>query len=571
MDAFVFAASIAELRHRLSGATVARILQPSPSALLLELKRQEATLLCLLSAEATLERLHLVKTPPPCPVPLTAFGQLVRKHLQGSCLEGIEQEGLERIAAFRFQGGGSGEVILYGELLGKDSNFILVEASSQRVLGMLKPRPGLEGLYTPPPTPRRHNPLAVRYEEFRGLILPSLRRGEAAWKALSEAFFGLSALIAKEVAFRAEPLGQPEEAVERLWHALQDILDVVRKAAFQPRLLLDGDYPLATAVFPLHSFPEAKQLPFESVGEAAERFYALKVAKEELSALRRRIAKRLEATERRLLRRKEQLCEEAARHGKAEEYKQMGQLLLAHKEAIRRGTALVELPDYSGSTLTIPLDPALSIQANAERYFRLVRKAKRGAVMAKERLTITEAELSRLATLKGKLERASDREALTALEQELPAPRPTPGEARVPRAEKAEGPVPRQFVSSDGLVILVGRSGRGNEHLTWKLASPHDLWLHAHGSPGSHVLVRLPKGSGIPSRTLEEAAKLAAYYSRARGRGKVEVAYTSRKYLRKPKKAKAGTVLLTQEKTILVEPDPSLVKKLAQPHLAQKS
>jgi len=111
----------------------------------------------------------------------------------------------------------------------------------------------------------------------------------------------------------------------------------------------------------------------------------------------------------------------------------------------------------------------------------------------------------------------------------------------------------------------VGRSGAGNEYLTWKLARPHDLWLHAQGFPGSHVLVRLPgKDAPLPQRTLREAAALAAYYSQARGQGKVEVAYTFRKYLKRAKGARPGKVLLTHEKAILVSPDPGLVKRLAQ-------
>jgi predicted ribosome quality control (RQC) complex YloA/Tae2 family protein len=118
------------------------------------------------------------------------------------------------------------------------------------------------------------------------------------------------------------------------------------------------------------------------------------------------------------------------------------------------------------------------------------------------------------------------------------------------------------FHSSDGLRILVGKSGAGNDHLTWRLARSHDLWLHAQGIPGSHVLVRLEKGKQPPPRTLREAAQLAAYYSRARGQVKVPVEYALRKYLRKPKAAAPGAVLVTQEKTILVRPDPDLVRRL---------
>ncbi|HZY30030.1 MAG TPA: NFACT RNA binding domain-containing protein, partial [Candidatus Methylomirabilis sp.] len=135
-------------------------------------------------------------------------------------------------------------------------------------------------------------------------------------------------------------------------------------------------------------------------------------------------------------------------------------------------------------------------------------------------------------------------------------------------ASVAEGPEPRAFRSSDGLAILVGKSGAGNDRLTWRLARSHDLWLHAQGIPGSHVIVRLNKGNQAPPRTLREAAQIAAYYSRARGQAKVPVDYVLRKYLRKPKAAAPGVVLVSQEKTLVVRPDSDLVRRL---HPASKT
>jgi predicted ribosome quality control (RQC) complex YloA/Tae2 family protein len=125
--------------------------------------------------------------------------------------------------------------------------------------------------------------------------------------------------------------------------------------------------------------------------------------------------------------------------------------------------------------------------------------------------------------------------------------------------------VPRRFVSSDGLPILVGRDNEGNDYLTVHLARSEDLWLHVQGFSGSHVVVRpRTRTSGFPRRTLVEAAQLAAYYSQARDHGKVVVDYTLRKYVRKPRKSKPGLVTITQEKSIVVPPDKSLIAKLAQ-------
>lgn len=581
MDAFVLAASLIELRPRLVGATVFKVSQPSPSSLLLQFRGPNGIHHLLLSADPSFARLHLVTAPPPS-IPLTPFGALIERHLKGRTLQRIEQEGLERVVAFFCQ-----DAILYAEIMGKDSNLILTDGSGH-VLCALHRRPGLGAIYTPPPKPKKWDPFAVTFEEFQQLLSPTpnpqhLTPCREPWKVLVETFFGLSPLIAEEVAFRAaqldlcqmsegvqHPASNIQHLMERFWRALQEVLASRQEARFAPRLLLDErGHPFALAAFPFRSFPEDRQIP-SSMSEAVEQFYGVKIAEEELATLKRGLVKRLASFEQRLLRRKAKLEEVLFSYENAETYKTMGQLLLAQKGSIQKGERVVELPDYTGGIIAIPLDPALSIQANAERYFRLYKKAKKGETIARERLKATEAELHRLAFLRKRLEEAHDQEALSVLEQGLPTGRGPRAEGRAsilnPQTSDLSGV--RRFLSSDGFEILVGRSGRGNEILTWKLAKPHDLWLHAHGVSGSHVVIRLPSSrarEGVPPKTLEEAAKLAAYYSKARNQGKVEVAYTVRKYLKKPKGGKVGMVLLTHEKTILVEPEPTLVKKLAHP------
>ena len=145
------------------------------------------------------------------------------------------------------------------------------------------------------------------------------------------------------------------------------------------------------------------------------------------------------------------------------------------------------------------------------------------------------------------------------------APRGGPERTATARRHPGEGPAPRHFLSSEGRKILVGKSNQGNDALTFRLARGHDLWLHAQGTSGSHVLIRTEKAHPeVPARTLREAAVLAAYYSKARGQAKVPVDYTQARHVRKPKGAKVGEALITREKTIVVRPDPAVVKALAE-------
>jgi predicted ribosome quality control (RQC) complex YloA/Tae2 family protein len=303
------------------------------------------------------------------------------------------------------------------------------------------------------------------------------------------------------------------------------------------------------------------------MSEAASAYHSSREAEAEQEALRAGLLRRLNREITSAERLSARLADEAAVYRQAELHGRKGQLLLANRAAVRRGQRVVELPDYTDPAkgfVQIELDPARSVEENARQYFALQRKAKRGEGIVRKRLAEAAGRLTRLRGLMQGVESAKGLDELERIDVAL-----TPLARRLPSRERAviagrelEGPEARIFRSSEGLRILVGKSGAGNDHLTWRLARSHDLWLHAQGIPGSHVLVRLEKGKQPPPRTLREAAQLAAYYSRARGQVKVPVEYALRKYLRKPKGAAPGAVLVTQEKTILVRPDPDLVRRL---------
>ena len=268
----------------------------------------------------------------------------------------------------------------------------------------------------------------------------------------------------------------------------------------------------------------------------------------------------------RLKRRRDKILADLGRARGWEDLRRKGELLRVHRDATPRGRPAATLPDYyagPGNTVTIPLDPALSPEANAERYFKQARKAKRGLPIIERRLAETEAELKEWEST---LEKIIQLETSEALEKAVAAhdlagldpPRPRPRE----RTDARGGLEPRRFVSTDGREILVGRSSAGNVHLTFRLARPHDLWLHVEGYGGSHVVVRNPKGKMVPPRTLREGAQLAAFFSKARNAGKVPVHYTAVRFVKRPKGRKPGVVLITQEKAVLVTADRAVVTEL---------
>jgi predicted ribosome quality control (RQC) complex YloA/Tae2 family protein len=241
---------------------------------------------------------------------------------------------------------------------------------------------------------------------------------------------------------------------------------------------------------------------------------------------------------------------------KAEKYKpyaRYGELIKANLGTIRKGQTDVTLVDYFDEelpNLTIPLDQAKTPQGNMDDYFRKHRKHLAAERELRPRIETGQRELELLQA------------ELTAIEQgtwqapQKPPPitrrgnRARTGREKEPR-EQRHGPF-RRFTSSDGLAIYVGKNARENDELTFGLAKSDDLWLHARGAPGSHVVVRLEKGIDPPPETIRDAATLALLYSDLKKSGKGEVIYTKRKWVKKAKGQAPGAVIVTQEKSLHV-------------------
>jgi predicted ribosome quality control (RQC) complex YloA/Tae2 family protein len=402
---------------------------------------------------------------------------------------------------------------------------------------------------------------------------------------LRQAFVGLTDRWACEVAARAG-----DETAASLAAALAALLREIESGPWEPVVILDaiGD-PAGMSPLRLRHLPGDRQRACPSLREAAEQLAVHLAAHRSLDARRRILGRLLRRLEERLRSRQAKLADESREFDRAQIQQRMGEILVAHQAEVPRGATQVTLPDLAqgtDATLTIPLDPSVSPSANAERLFKAARRGRRGAMRVTARLAETDAELARvrawsaraehptedLESLQHELEQVPrllsprDRAAMAASAPHVaPAGRPGPRPERPGTDARPAGPVPRRFVSSDGLPILVGRDNDGNDYLTVHLARSEDLWLHVQNFSGSHVVVRpRTRTSGFPRRTLVEAAQLAAYYSQARDHGKVTVNYTLRKYVRKPRKAKPGLVTITQEKSIVVSPDKALVAKLAQ-------
>jgi len=241
-------------------------------------------------------------------------------------------------------------------------------------------------------------------------------------------------------------------------------------------------------------------------------------------------------------------------HGDPDSHKRLGDLLLANAAtAIRKGK-LVQIVDYyadEAPTIVVEIEETSSLQEEASRRFRQYTKAKRAREEITERLAVLEAEIADLEAQRRRLETiilAHDDASIAGFGKVEKAPQ----KSQSKEPEKISGV--RQYLSTDGYQILVGRAARDNDNLTFRVAKPNDMWLHAGDYPGSHVVVRNPTRKEIPQRTIIEAAQLAGKFSQASADAKVVVHYTQRKFLAKPRGAAPGLVRMSQFRSITVEP-----------------
>ena len=254
------------------------------------------------------------------------------------------------------------------------------------------------------------------------------------------------------------------------------------------------------------------------------------------------------------------LQEDLVRHGNPEEHKRTGDLLLANIATAVRDGNKVRLTDYyadGAPVIEIEADQNRSLQDEAAARFRQYTKAKRAADEIAERLKQIDRDTAVLEHRLQQLDaiiKSRDEAALNSFEKPPPAPRVAPRKSAKP--EKISGV--RRYLSTDGYEILVGRAAKDNDNLTFRVAQPNDLWMHAGDYPGSHVVVRNPTRKEIPQRTVIEAAQLAGRFSQASDDAKVVIHYTERKFLSKPKGAAPGLVRLARFRSMTVEPKESV-------------
>ncbi len=568
LDGIVISNIVEELNQTILNGRISKIAQPEFDELLLTIKNNKTQYKLLLSAGASLPLIYLTQESKVNPMTAPNFCMLLRKHLNGGKIISITQPNLERIIHFEIEHlndmGDLCQKFLTIELMGKHSNIIFrddnliidsIKHVSSQMSSVREVLPGRS--YFIPDIQEKFDPLTLKEDTFYDKILSKpMPLSQAIYKSLT----GISPIIAEEICYEtnldsAVPANTLSE-VERvhLYHAFQNVIDKIKKKEYSPIIFYKEREPIEFSSLPLTIYQEFSSKTYSSISQVLETYYASKNTltriRQKSSDLRKIVQTALERNRKKYDLQLKQLKDTEKR----DNYKLYGELLYTYGYNIKEGAKELEAFNYydNNTLIKIPLDPDFSAQENAKRYFDKYGKLKRTYEALSEYSKETKEEITHLESIATALDIALLEEDLQEIKEELIEY----GYIRRKYTAKKQKITskPFHYLSSDGFHIYVGKNNFQNEDITFQLATGNDWWFHAKGIPGSHVIVKT-QGKDLPDKTFEEAARLAAFYSKGRGNEKVEIDYTEKKNIKKVAGAKPGFVIYHTNYSMLVSPD----------------
>ena len=538
LDAICLTAVLEELRGVLEGGRIDKVYQPSRDEIVLAVRGAGENVKLLLSASPNGPRLHLTREVRENPAQPPMFCMLLRKHLTGARFLRLEQPELERIVLLRLEstdelGDKVGRTLVL-EAMGRRANLILLDGED-RIIDCVR---------------RVEGDVATGQRA----VMPGL------FYRLPEPRPGLPPLLERELDFRSngESRGEPLEGKLRRLRA------AVGPQGFVPYGLVREDKLVDFTFLPILQYgPDTESRRYESFSRLLDDFYASRATAEKVGQRGADLQKAVGRVRDRVARRvaQQELEREATRD--RERKRELGDILTSNLYALQKGMKTVRLTDYydpEGREVDIPLDPLLTPQQNAAKYYKEYNKAKTAEVVLGEQVEKGRRELEYLDSVLEAITLSEGERDLAEIRQELTDTGYLRRGAKAAKRMKVAAK-PMEFRSTAGLRISVGKNNTQNDLLTAKQAGKGDLWLHTQKIHGSHVIL-WAVGRAPDAGSIEEAAQLAAYFSQARDGKKVPVDYTPVKYVKKPAGAKPGMVVYTTYQTAYVDPDGELARRL---------
>jgi len=583
-DGVVTKCIVAELKETILDSRIEKIFQPENDEIVLNIRAKGQNLKLVLSANSSYPRIHFTEVVKENPAVPPVFCMLLRKHLSGAKITGVEFSDYERIVTLLVESinelGDISIKKLIIEIMGRHSNIILVnsdnkiidsikhvDSETSSVREVMPARP-----YILPPFQDKTSPEALDVdilfnitEEYSNISVE---------KYLLNKVKGFSPLLCREICYRAGIAERtPMSALsihdcERLKNAMRELISKITCNNFSPCLIFEDSSFEKPIDFHCIEITQYKNIKYESsVSRVLDIFYSKKDLSERVRQKKSNLIKvlntNIDRCNKKLALQQEKLREVSDR----ERLRLYGELITANIYNIQKNSKSARLLNYyseENEYIEVPLEENLSPQENAQRYFKKYAKAKSAYKYTSEQLKETLSELEYLEGVLLQLENSDSVQEIEEIKEELIEQGYVSSRKKASQKKKTDkASVPMHFKSSEGTDIYVGKNNRQNDLLTMKQASSGDIWLHARNIPGSHVIIRKVQ-KNISENTLLEAAILAAYYSKAKMSSTVPVDYTEVRNVKKPPGAKPGMVIYENFKTIIVTPDESVVRKLKQ-------
>jgi predicted ribosome quality control (RQC) complex YloA/Tae2 family protein len=577
LDGIFLHSIVAELKQYILNSKIDKVNQPEKDEIILTIRGSGATKKLLISASSNYPRIHFTNSTKPNPMQPPMFCMVLRKYLIGSRIIDIKQIDGDRLLVIDVESsdelGFNSLYSLVVEIMGRHSNLTLIRQRDNLIMDSIKHiTPDINSYrslypsisYTYPPASQKLNPLNFSLHDFKSFLTSSQIEYNNS-NIFSQVFSGVSTPLSKEIYYRmkAKEISVSSESLELIYIFLIEFFRPVfenkyKFLSYSSEVSLKDFYCIE-----LLSLSEYSSKEFNSASELLEGFYFEKDKLDRLNNRSSDLQKLLNNNLDRCLKKHEILnktlmdCEDKDKH------RLCGELLTANIYSIKKGDTIAKVLNYYSEDpddyINIKLDENKTPSENIQFYFKKYNKMKKSEEGALIQLQSNELEIHYLQSVLTNIKNSESYEEIEEIRLELVETGYIKFKKDL-KNKKIKASKPLHFISSDNIDIYVGKNNVQNDNLTLKFADKNDTWLHTKDIPGSHVII---KHTGeIPEATLQEAAVLAAYYSKAKESSKVPVDYTNVKNVKKPSGSKPGMVIYYTNKTLYVTPYELNLKKV---------
>lgn len=582
IDGVVVRNIIHELDDNILNGRIDKISQPEVDEIILDIRGQKGNFKLLLSSSPNFPRLHLTKVHKKNPISAPMFCMVLRKHLSGGRIVGLEQFNLDRLVKIHIEcydelGVLSTKVIVI-EIMGRHSNIILLNSSGEILdsikhvtLDMSSYRQVLPGIpYKYPPAQDRINPLSFTEGSFLERLQSSTGT-ERLDKYISQVLEGVSLFASREICHQAGldeklKLEQVDSSSRiKLLSSVKIFTERITKSSFSPCIYYTGESPHDFYSFKLEYLKHLDNKSIDSISDTIESFYRDKDKQDRIrqksSDISRVVSNNLERCYKKLSIQEETLlqCKDK------DKWKLYGDLITSNLYSITEGSSRVEVVNYfteNMETVTLELDSSLTPVKNAQKYYKKYNKEKAAEIATEEQKKSNLEEIQYLENQQINISNCTEDNEIDEIRNELILLGYIKKGKKTASRKQAQSK-PMHYVTDEGIDIYVGKNNVQNDYLTIKFAESNDIWMHTKNIPGSHVIIKA-KGKVVDENVILTAANLSAFYSKAKNSSGVPVDYTERKYVKKPSGSKPGMVIYYTNKTVYVTPDEDKIRKLKQ-------